>query len=352
MTEQETILRAAVGPLLDWYDSHKRDLPWRGAADPYKVWVSEIMLQQTRVAAVIPYYQRWMEALPTLADLAAVDEARLMKLWQGLGYYTRARNLQKAARVILEDYGGAFPDRWEDIVKLPGVGDYTAGAVASIAFGLPEPAVDGNVLRVAARLLGLTGNVLDPTVKREVRGLMAAAIPRDRPGTFNQALMDLGAGVCLPNGAPECEACPLAGLCEAKRLGMQDRLPVREKRGKRRVEDLTVFLLVRGGQAALRRRPDAGLLAGLWEFPHVTGALDEDAAAKAVADWGLTALDWRKKLTARHIFTHVEWRMTGYVLAVVGDGPDFFWADRGALEGLAVPSAFARFLAEARELLT
>ncbi len=349
--ERDEILQAIAAPLLAWYDKHKRTLPWRGTKDPYRVWVSEIMLQQTRVAAVMPYYARWMEALPTVADLAAADGERLMKLWQGLGYYSRARNLQKAARVIMEDHGGRFPDTREELMKLPGVGDYTAGAIASIAFGLPVPAVDGNVLRVAARAAGMEGNILDPAVRGEIRAAMSAAMPQDRPGEFNQALMDLGATVCLPNGAPLCGDCPLAGICEANRLGLQDKLPVREKKQKRRVENLTVYLLIRGGQTALRKRPDTGLLAGLWEFPHVPGALGEDGAAGPLAAWGLTAVDWRRKLTAKHVFTHVEWHMTGYVVQVRGDCPEFAWVDRAGLEALAVPSAFARFLKEAGEAL-
>ena len=306
MKEKQEKLAAIVRPLLAWYDINKRDLPWRGVGDPYRVWVSEIMLQQTRVAAVLPYYRRWMEELPTVEALAAVDEARLMKLWQGLGYYSRARNLQKAAQVIVNELGGHFPDTYEALLRLPGVGDYTAGAVASIAFGQPVPAVDGNVLRVAARVANLDGDIMDPRVRRTFRELMEAVMPADRPGAFNQALMDLGATVCPPGGAPLCGSCPLAELCEANRLGLQDALPVRKKKAARRVEELTVFLLLREGRVALRRRPDQGLLAGLWEFPHVPGPLDESAAAQALAVWGLTPMEWRKKLEARHIFTHVE----------------------------------------------
>ena len=232
------------------------------------------------------------------------------------------------------------------------MGDYTAGAVASIAFGRRVPAVDGNVLRVAARVADIRENIMDPKVRRRMSELMAAAVPSDRPGTYNQALMDLGATVCLPNGKPLCDACPLSTLCEAHRLGLEEALPVREKKASRRVEELTVYLLVRDGRVALRKRPDRGLLAGLWEFPHVSGSLGEDVAGEPVAGWGLTPLEWRERLAARHIFTHVEWRMTGYLLTVSGDGPrEFLWADREALEGLAVPSAFGRFLEKIKEIL-
>lgn len=344
-------LLGIAGPLLEWYDVNKRTLPWRGTRDPYKVLVSEIMLQQTRVAAVMPYYQRWMDELPSVEALANVEEERLMKLWQGLGYYSRARNLQKAAGMIMEKFGGRFPEEYADILRLPGVGEYTAGAVASIAFGQAVPAVDGNVLRVAARVTGDDRDILHSGVRRRFREMMGAVMPSDRPGAFNQAMMDLGAMVCLPNGTPACSRCPLAEQCEADRLGLQDALPVRRKKAPRRVEDLTVFLLLRNGRAAVRRREDRGLLAGLWEFPHVPGTLDDVAAAKTLKGWGMTAVEWRKKLTAKHIFTHVEWRMTGYLLEAAGDGQGLIWADRAELEELAVPSAFAKFLYEVMQVL-
>ena len=347
----ENLLKNIVPPLLAWYEVNKRDLPWRGTADPYRVWVSEIMLQQTRVAAVLPYYLRWMEELPTVEALAAVSEERLMKLWQGLGYYSRARNLRRAAQVIVEEFGGEFPGTYEQLLRLPGVGDYTAGAVASIAFAQPVPAVDGNVLRIAARVADIREDIMDPKARRRFRELVAASVPKECPGIYNQALMDLGATVCLPNGAPECGRCPLAALCEANRLGIQDQLPVRRRKAPRRVEEMTVYLLLCGEKAALRCRGDRGLLAGLWEFPHVPGALDEAAAAGPVERWGLTPRSWERKILARHIFTHVEWHMTGYLLTVGGECPEFTWADRESLEALAVPSAFARYLEEVRKRL-
>ena len=352
--EQEKInlLRQTGAPLLAWYAANRRDLPWRRTKDPYKIWVSEIMLQQTRVAAVIPYYERWMAALPDVFALAAIDEGSLMKLWEGLGYYSRARNLQKAAKIIVNDLGGEFLRSREGLLALPGVGEYTAGAVASIAFGLPVPAVDGNVLRLAARVADLRGNVLDPGVKKDIAAAMELAVPPEDPGSYNQALMDLGATICLPNGQPLCEDCPLRGLCRARELGIQAQLPLREKKARRRQEELTVFVLVREGKIALRQRPDSGLLAGLWEFPHVPGTLDETAAGEALAAFGLTALDWRQKLTARHLFTHVTWEMTGYEVLVKGtDTPGFTWADEAALSALAVPSAFRKYLAAAKSAL-
>ena len=351
MMDRQELLNAMAAPLLAWYDEHKRTLPWRGTKDPYRVWVSEIMLQQTRVAAVIPYYERWMEVLPTVAHLAEVDEEQLMKLWQGLGYYSRARNLRRAAQVIMEEHGGVFPGNREALLKLPGIGEYTAGAVASIAFDEGVPAVDGNVLRVAARVANVAEDILDAKVKKQFQHWMETAVPENRPGEYNQALMDLGATVCLPNGQPLCEECPLCGICQAKELGIQTELPLRAKKAKRRVEEMTVYLLVRGDEVALRKRDENGLLAGLWEFPHVPGKLSESDAAAPLSDWGLTAKNWEKTLTARHIFTHVEWRMTGYVVAVAGENSGFVWVNREELEKFAVPSAFAKFLTEARNEL-
>lgn len=341
-----------TAPLLTWYDKNKRDLPWRKTKDPYAVWVSEIMLQQTRVTAVLPYYERWMRELPDVFALATVDEERLMKLWQGLGYYSRARNLQKAAKMIVAEYGGRFPETYDELLKLHGVGEYTAAAVASIAFGEKVSAVDGNLLRVAARTENIRENVLDATTKKTIRALLENAMPEERPGEFNQAMMDLGATVCLPNGKPLCEACPLAPFCKAHELGVEQELPVRTKKTARRVEEMTVYLMVRDSKVALRKRSNDGLLAGLWEFPNVVGFHGDDTAGAPIPQWNLTPLDWKKKITARHIFTHVEWRMTGYLLTVRGEGTnDLLWVDRSELCDLAVPSAFKKYLAECIDVL-
>ena len=340
-----------TGRLLSWYDVHRRSLPWRESADPYRVWVSEIMLQQTRVAAVLPYYQRWMEELPDVAALAAVEEGRLMKLWEGLGYYSRARNLQKAAKVIMEDHLGVFPDTFEGLRALPGIGDYTAGAVASIAFGRQVPAVDGNVLRIAARLSALGEDILSPAGRRQFTAMVTDLVPPDRPGDFNQALMDLGATVCLPNGQPDCEHCPLAALCAAHVAGRETEFPVKRKKAARRQEEMTVYMLLRDGKVALRRREDKGLLAGLWEFPHCPGTLSEEEAAAPLTQWGLTPIQWRQRVAARHIFTHVEWRMTGYLLEVRGEGEGLTWAGPEELEQYAVPSAFGAYLTLIKEVL-
>ena len=264
-----------------------------------------------------------------------------MKLWEGLGYYSRARNLQKAAKLVAER--GAFPGTYGGLLALPGIGEYTAGAIASAAFGLREPAVDGNVLRCVARLTDCHDDIAAPGTKRavqeQVRGLMPEAEADVR--IFNQAVMELGATVCVPNGPPKCDACPARDFCLGRLRGTAESLPVKAAKKARRVEEKTVFLLLRNGEIALRRRPDAGLLAGLWEFPNTEGTLDEAEAAAAVRAWGLEPKAWRRKLTAKHIFTHVEWRMTGYALETAGAGPaerysgaaDYFdWASAAILE--------------------
>ena len=338
--------------LLPWYRAHARDLPWRHTCDPYRIWVSEIMLQQTRVAAVLGYYARFLEAFPTVEALAAAPEQQLMKLWEGLGYYSRARNLQKAARQIVAQ--GGFPESYEGLLALPGVGDYTASAIGAAAFGLREAAVDGNVLRVVTRLTDCHDDILDLKTKKHIRDSLQAVLPaaEDDIRIFSQATMELGATVCVPNGPPKCENCPVAELCLGRRRGTAEVLPVKKPKKARRIEEKTVFLLLRGDCIALRQRPDAGLLAGLWEFPHVEGMLDEETAPAAVTAWGLEAKAWKRKLTARHIFTHVEWHMTGYLLEVAGEGPeDFLWVDAAELETHAVPSAFARYYGEAVEEL-
>ena len=337
-------------PLLLWFREHARVLPWRSDPTPYHVWLSEIMLQQTRVAAVLDYYRRFLDAAPTVADLAALPEERLMKLWQGLGYYNRARNLQKAARQIMEDHGGVFPGRYEDIRALAGVGDYTAGAIASIAFGLPVPAVDGNVLRVVARLTGDGGDISTPAMKRRVTEQLSEIIPVRDAGQFNQALMELGATVCLPNGAPLCQNCPAAEFCQARLTGSTDRLPVRAPKKERRVEARTVFLIFCRDRVALRRRPERGLLAGLWEYPN-----ELSPAARALADWGIVPVSQERGGTGRHIFTHIEWRMEAALVETDREElpQGWVWADRGELERrYALPNAFAPFAHLVRQRLS
>ena len=348
----ENLLRTLPEPLLGWYRENARDLPWRHTEDPYRIWVSEIMLQQTRVAAVLGYYARFLAVFPTVEVLAETDEELLMKLWEGLGYYSRARNLQKAAREITAL--GGFPDTYDGLLALPGIGDYTASAIAAAAFGRREPAVDGNVLRVMTRLTDCHDDISDPKTKRAVRAALAEVMPEEPADIriFNQAMMELGATVCGPNTAPRCDDCPVSGLCLGRQRGTAEILPVKKAKKERRVEEKTVLLLMRDGKIALRKRPKTGLLAGLWEFPNVEGALDETAAGAAVEAMGLSVIDWQSRLTAKHIFTHVEWHMTGYALTVRGDGPaELEWVDAAGLAARSVPSAFARYYEEAKREL-
>ena len=337
-------------PLLEWYRDNARVLPWRSDPTPYHVWVSEIMLQQTRVAAVLDYYRRFMQALPTVAHLAAVEEDALMKLWQGLGYYSRARNLRRAARQIVDEHGGVFPDTYEALLGLAGVGEYTAGAIASIAFGRVVPAVDGNVLRVTARITGDSVDISRPDTRRRMGAALQAVMPAAAPGDFNQAMMELGATVCLPNGAPLCERCPARGFCTALAQDQIDQLPVRAPKKARRVEERTVWLIFRNGRVALRRRPGRGLLAGLWEYPNEPAGSGDD-----LARWGVVPLSLARAGTGKHIFTHIEWHMTGQAVRAAGDAlpPGWVWADRQALErDYAVPNAFQPFRdAVERELI-
>ena len=326
-----------VFPLLSWFRDNARTLPWRSDPSPYRVWVSEIMLQQTRVAAVLDYFARFMEALPTVEALAQVPEEQLFKLWQGLGYYNRARNLQKAARQIVD--AGAFPARYEDLRALAGVGEYTAGAIASIAFGEPVPAVDGNVLRVVARLTGDSSDITRVETKAAIREALLQVIPLDFPGQFNQALMELGALVCLPNGAPQCERCPLAHLCIAHLERRTDTLPVKAKKKARRVERRVVCLIFHGGRVALRQRPGRGLLASLWEYPNY---LREEGGLP----WPLNVASMEEAGRGKHIFTHIEWHMEGVALTLADDmlPEGWVWASGEDLRTrYAVPNAFAPF---------
>ena len=341
--KQEAALDRLPALLLPWFEVHKRDLPWRADREPYHVWLSEIMLQQTRVEAVKGYYTRFLAALPDLRSLAEADPEQLGKLWEGLGYYSRMRNLQAAARAILAEHGGEFPSDWAALRALPGVGDYTAGAVASICFEQPTPAVDGNVLRVLARYTGDERSVSEEATKAAARRALAEVYPAGRCGDFTQALMELGATVCLPNGAPDCEACPLGALCRS-RDGLWRDLPVKAAKKARRRETRTVLLLRCGDCWALRKRPAKGLLAGLWEWPNVAGDLEPQAALDLAASWGAAPLDVERERRRSHIFTHVEWDLRCYDLRCGAMPEGFTWVTARELErAYALPTAFRQF---------
>lgn len=303
-------------PLTKWYQENKRDLPWRADVTAYKVWVSEIMLQQTRVEAVKPYYARFLKAFPTIADLAGAEEDLLLKMWEGLGYYNRVRNMQKAAKQVMVDFHGEFPHTYEEIRSLTGIGNYTAGAIASFAYGIPKPAVDGNVLRVISRLTASEEDIGKASVRERMEEELEKVIPNDAASDFNQGLIELGAIVCVPNGAPKCESCPLAHLCRAHEKGIEQELPVKSKAKERRIEKKTVFVFQDGDHVAIRKRPAKGLLAGLYEFPNLEGHLTEEEALSYCKQIGLSPLRIQRLKDGKHIFSHVEWQMIGYRIRV------------------------------------
>ena len=346
-------------PLLRWFHARARSLPWRDDPRPYYVWVSEIMLQQTRVAAVMPYFTRFIAALPDVSSLAAADDDALMKLWEGLGYYNRARNLKKAANLIMEEHSGVIPKDFDALLKLPGVGRYTAGAISSIAYGARTPAVDGNVLRVVARLTASREDILRDKTKRAVEDALAVVMPKDA-GQFNQAMMELGALVCLPRAA-RCDECPLAALCRAHAEGLETELPVKTPKKERRVEARTVLLIEQDGRFAIAQRPQRGLLAGLWELPNFAGEKNRAEILALCKRAGLSPKSVRRMKAARHIFTHIEWHLSGWHIRLsdalkgslreppasydASPLPPLTWAAREELSAVySIPTAFHAYM--------
>lgn len=334
--EEKTIER-----LLAWYAKEKRDLPWRKSKNPYHIWVSEIMLQQTRVEAVKPYYRRFLAELPTIEDLANADEDVLMKLWEGLGYYSRVRNLQSAAKQIVAHYGGALPADYKELLQLKGIGTYTAGAIASIAFGLPQVAVDGNVLRVCARFYGDARDIALPQTKKEVEVEWQSVLPKKEASAFNQAIMEIGAMVCIPNGSPKCEVCPLALDCVARNQNKQYLYPVKSPKPERRLEELSVFFIVHENKIAVSKRTEKGLLSGLWQLPN---APKEVAPIVALQNWEIMQADISAMKGYHHLFTHIKWQMDVYFVDVTEVAEnDFVWLTKEEMEAeFALPSAFKK----------
>jgi len=341
------MLEEIVVPLLEWYDKQARVLPWRSKPTPYRVWVSEIMLQQTRVEAVKPYFARFMKELPTVKKLAACPEEELLKLWEGLGYYNRVRNMQKAAQILVKENKGEIPARFDELIKLPGIGKYTAGAISSIAFGIPVPAVDGNVLRVITRITADARDIAKDSVKQSIAKDIQEIIPMRRAGDFNQALIELGAIVCVPNGPAKCSECPVSHLCEANRQNIVAELPKKAPKKPRTIEKKTILLMKDGEKVAIRKRPKKGLLAGMYELPNVEGELSEDEALEIVKSYDLVPLFIEKLEDSKHIFTHKEWHMTGYAIRVEeleGDAPGLLFVDREKAEReYPIPAAFAAY---------
>ena len=339
-------LQEAARRIAAWFSENGRALPWReDPANPYHVWISEIMLQQTRIEAVIPYYKRFLERLPGIDALAECPEEELLKLWEGLGYYSRARNLKKAAQAAVQNFGGSLPQTAAQLRSLPGIGDYTAGAIASIAFGEAESAVDGNVLRVLARLNADSRDVLDPRVKREASDALRAVYPSGREaGLLTQGLMELGEVLCLPNAQPLCGACPCADICLAHMRREETAYPLRSPRKERRVEEKTIFLLRCEGLYALRKRPEKGLLAGLWEFPASEGFLSEEEALAWAFTQGLEPTGIEPLPVSKHLFTHVEWRMKGWRIECRTQTDGFVWDyPEDIQKNYSIPTAFKAY---------
>lgn len=333
--------------LLEWYDENRRILPWREDPTPYHVWLSEIMLQQTRVEAVKEYYDRFTRTLPTVESLAKADEDTYLKLWQGLGYYSRVRNLHKAAVQIMEEHDGKLPRTAAELKTLAGIGDYTSAAIASIAFGEPVPAIDGNLLRVFARRTLYKDNIKDGKAKKAATPYYEDRIPAERPGDYNQALMDLGATVCIPHGAPHCDVCPWSKACLAHDNHVETDYPLSVSKPKRTIDHLTVFLLHDDKRIVLHRRPDEGLLSGLYEYPNVSGILAPQEAIDYVESLGFTIRQIAGTRKAKHIFSHREWHMTAYDMEVEdarAGAETLIPATYDELrEKYSVPSAFAPF---------
>jgi len=309
-------MKETVQPLVEWFRENQRDLPWRKRMDAYRVWISEIMLQQTRVEAVKPYYERFLKELPDVKALAEVPEDRLLKLWEGLGYYNRARNLKEAACQIMEKYGGRFPETYEEIRGLKGIGNYTAGAVSSFVYGVRKPAVDGNVLRVVTRITADGSDISKAGTRTKVEREVEEVIPAEAAGDFNQSLIELGAIVCVPNGEPKCGICPVSGICLAHAQGRETEFPVKAKKKERRIEKRTILVFRDNEKAAVRKRPDTGLLAGLYEFPGTEGHLKQPEVVRYAKSLGLMPIRVKKLGSAKHIFSHVEWHMVGYEVIV------------------------------------
>lgn len=335
--------------LLSWYERNARVLPWRSNPKPYYVWISEIMLQQTRVEAVKDYFNRFISELPDMEALARVEEEKLLKLWEGLGYYNRARNLKKAAMMVVQEYGGQLPASYEKLLTLPGIGSYTAGAISSIAYGIPVPAVDGNVLRVTKRLSAGYEDITKESVKKEVFAALLEDMPKDRAGAFNQALMELGAMVCIPNGRPLCEKCPVSGLCLAYEQNVAMELPVKPAKKGRRIEEKTILILEYQGKYGLHKREGKGLLAGLWEFPGVEGRFGIEKIEDILEKNGIDRYSMELLGEAKHIFSHIEWHMLGYRIEIEEEVnvksrelfSELIWADKEQLKReYALPSAF------------
>lgn len=327
-----------IQDLLTWYNANKRDLPWRRTKDAYLIWVSEIMLQQTRVEAVIPYYERFIKRLPTLQDLSKIEEDELLKLWEGLGYYSRVRNMQKCAKKVIENGKNTLPNTYDELLHLPGIGPYTAGAISSIAYGEKVPAVDGNVLRVYTRLYASVQNISDAKVRKETEKKLTKIIPEES-GAFNQSLMELGATICIP-GNPRCNICPIQKYCKGYQKGNMWQLPIKDAKKEKKKKNYTIYLLLYQNKVAIRKRPNKGLLASLYEFPNEEGSFNLSDIQEKYKKRKI-----QKGNTYTHIFTHQIWNMDSYFIYLnEKTKEDYLWVTLEEISNYSIPSTFGYFL--------
>lgn len=356
MTEilQEFDINGFRDQLVHWFEEHKRDLPWRRTNDPYRIWVSEVMLQQTRVDTVIPYYNNFVQKFPTLEDLAYAEEQEILKAWEGLGYYSRVRNLQTAVREVVEHYGGKVPDTKKDISQLKGVGPYTAGAVLSIAYHKPEPAVDGNVMRVISRVLLIEEDIGKAKTRPIFEKALAKMISPDKPSEFNQGLMELGALVCTPK-SPGCLLCPVREHCRAYHTGKEKSLPIKEKKTKVTVKNMAAIVLRnKQGEVLIQRRPDSGLLAKLWQFPNVEVTKSTDSPQECLEDFFCSELEISVKIESavqkvEHVFSHLVWNITVYEGTLLSEknhvtSEDTRWVDENSIESYPFPVSHQKII--------
>lgn len=335
-------MKKIVNSLLEWYYKNHRTLPWRIDKDPYHIWVSEIMLQQTRIEAVIDYYYRFIKELPTIEDLANCSQDRLLKLWEGLGYYNRARNLQRTARIIVEQYNNQFPNTYQQIIALPGIGEYTASAISSICFSLKEATVDGNVLRVYMRVNNCFDNIDDMKVRKRVRENLTKIMPKDS-GNFNEALMELGETICIPKGTPKCRKCPIRNYCKAYQEQTYLELPVRQEKKIKKLENYTVFLFISNDKVAIEKRKNTGLLHNMWQFPNTESLLDLSQTRSYLNKVNAPFFKIEKGISYTHIFTHKKWNIYSYVIWLKGENSfnDTIFASLNDLKRVyAIPTAF------------
>ncbi len=327
-----------------WYLENKRDLPWRKDKDPYHVWISEIMLQQTRIEAVLSYYKRFMETLPTIESLSKVEDDKLLKLWEGLGYYNRARNLKKAAIKIIEDYNGIFPSTFEEIISLPGIGEYTASAISSICFSLPEVTIDGNVLRVYTRVFEDDSIIDQEKTRKKIREKLMKIVP-ENSGDFNEGLMELGETICLPNGIPKCERCPLKDLCLSRKHKTSLKYPIKNPKKDKKTEHLTVFLFIKENQILIEKRMEEGVLQGLWQFPNMNGVMSKKDVEEYCNYQNIHSVKIEKGISYTHIFTHKKWIMDSYIITL--DNKEnlggIFVTKEMMEEAYSIPGAFQPF---------